>query len=294
MPFRAAMSGLSLEGAIGNGGTWSFTSTMLFTSAIVRRTAPDPALCLEVWTDEAATTSARPAGPGQTDDAANKADQLSAARRALGERLEAAVTGELEGLQMRGARLSVAFEPLAEAGPTGAETVTLLLTAHPGAPALPLGKGVSGGELSRIVLALEVVLAEAGEHEREAAGTRRTLVFDEVDSGVGGRAALEVGRRLARLARSTQVVVVTHLAQVAAWAATQLVVLKEQAPAGDGADGGAGPGPAGRTRTRVAAVEGAEREKELARMLSGHEDSDAALRHAAELLEEAAVAQSQA
>ena len=222
------------------------------------------------------------------------AAELSAARRALGERLEAAVTGELEGLQMRGARLSVAFEPLAEAGPTGAETVTLLLTAHPGAPALPLGKGVSGGELSRIVLALEVVLAEAGEHEREAAGTRRTLVFDEVDSGVGGRAALEVGRRLARLARSTQVVVVTHLAQVAAWAATQLVVLKEQAPAGDGADGGAGPGPAGRTRTRVAAVEGAEREKELARMLSGHEDSDAALRHAAELLEEAAVAQSQA
>ena len=89
-------------------------------------------------------------------------------------------------------------------------------------------------------------------------------------------------------------VVVTHLAQVAAWAATQLVVLKEQEPAGDGADGGAGPGPAGRTRTRVAAVEGAEREKELARMLSGHEDSDAALRHAAELLEEAAVAQSQA
>ncbi len=222
------------------------------------------------------------------------AAELSAARRALGERLEAAVTGELEGLQMRGARLSVAFEPLAEPGPTGAETVTLLLTAHPGAPALPLGKGVSGGELSRIVLALEVVLAEAGEHEREAAGTRRTLVFDEVDSGVGGRAALEVGRRLARLARSTQVVVVTHLAQVAAWAATQLVVLKEQAPAGDGADGGAGPGPAGRTRTRVAAVEGAEREKELARMLSGHEDSDAALRHAAELLEEAAVAQSQA
>ena len=217
-----------------------------------------------------------------------------------GERLEEAVTGELEGLRMKGARLSVAFEPLAEAGPTGAEAVTLLLTAHPGAPALPLGKGVSGGELSRIVLALEVVLAEAGaaeagEREHEAAGPRRTLVFDEVDSGVGGRAALEVGRRLARLARSTQVVVVTHLAQVAAWAAAQLVVRKEQAPAGDGAGGGgAGPGLTGGTRTRVVAVEGAEREKELARMLSGHEDSDAALKHAAELLEEAAMAQSQA
>ena len=75
------------------------------------------------------------------------------------------MTGELEGLQMRGARLSVAFEPLAEAGPTGAKTITLLLTAHPGAPALPLGKGVSGGELSRIMLALEVVLAEAGAAE---------------------------------------------------------------------------------------------------------------------------------
>lgn len=233
------------------------------------------------------------------------AAELSAARRALGERLEEAVTGELEGLRMKGARLSVAFEPLAEAGPTGAEAVTLLLTAHPGAPALPLGKGVSGGELSRIVLALEVVLAEAGaaeagaaeagEREHEAAGPRRTLVFDEVDSGVGGRAALEVGRRLARLARSTQVVVVTHLAQVAAWAAAQLVVRKEQAPAGDGAGGGgAGPGLTGGTRTRVVAVEGAEREKELARMLSGHEDSDAALKHAAELLEEAAMAQSQA
>lgn len=223
------------------------------------------------------------------------AAELSAARRALGERLEEAVTGELEGLRMKGARLSVAFEPLAEAGPTGAEAVTLLLTAHPGAPALPLGKGVSGGELSRIVLALEVVLAEAGEREHEAAGPQRTLVFDEVDSGVGGRAALEVGRRLARLARSTQVVVVTHLAQVAAWAAAQLVVRKEQAPAGDGAGGGgAGPGLTGGTRTRVVAVEGAEREKELARMLSGHEDSDAALKHAAELLEEAAMAQSQA
>ena len=132
--------------------------------------------------------------------------------------------------------------------------MTLLLTAHPGAPALPLGKGVSEGELSRIVLALEVVLAEAGaaeagEREHEAVGTRRTLVFDEVDSGVGGRAALEVGRRLARLARSTQVVVITHLAQVAAWAATHLVVLKEQAPAGDAAGGGgAGPGLAGETR----------------------------------------------
>lgn len=228
------------------------------------------------------------------------AAELSAARRALGERLEEAVTGELEGLRMKGARLSVAFEPLAEAGPTGAEAVTLLLTAHPGAPALPLGKGVSGGELSRIVLALEVVLAEAGaaeagEREHEAAGPRRTLVFDEVDSGVGGRAALEVGRRLARLARSTQVVVVTHLAQVAAWAAAQLVVRKEQAPTGDGAGGGgAGPGLTGGTRTRVVAVEGAQREKELARMLSGHEDSDAALKHAAELLEEAAMAQSQA
>ena len=224
------------------------------------------------------------------------ADRLTAARRVLAERLETAVTSELDGLQMQGARLVVDLEPLDEPGPTGAEAVSLLLAPHPGAPALPLGKGASGGELSRIMLALEVVLADAADRAPtgdaggppRAATHQRTFVFDEIDAGVGGRAAREVGRRLARLARRHQVVVVTHLAQVAAWADSQLVVVKETPGAvaveGSGPDD---PGTAGGTRTRVVRVAGSERVVELARMLSGHERSEAALQHAAELLEEA-------
>ncbi|WP_194785378.1 DNA repair protein RecN [Actinomyces haliotis] len=235
------------------------------------------------------------------------AERLTAARRGLAERLEQAVTAELEGLQMKGSRLVVALDPLDEPGPTGAETVTLQLVSHPGAPALALGKGASGGELSRIMLALEVVLADASQAlgDADQSGQEpenlypRTFVFDEIDAGVGGRAAREIGRRLARLARRNQVVVVTHLAQVAAWADTQLVVRKETSPADDagdvgrGTDGGTGAS-APRTRTSVVRVEGEERVTELARMLSGHDDSEAALRHAAELLEEARVAESQA
>lgn len=230
------------------------------------------------------------------------AGRLSAARRTLAGRLEAAVSAELEGLQMTGARLVVDLEPLDAPGPTGAEAVALLLVAHPGAPALPLGKGASGGELSRIMLALEVVLADSvGPAPAADSGTppkdavtahQRTFVFDEIDAGVGGRAAREIGRRLARLARRHQVVVVTHLAQVAAWAHTQLVVVKETPDAASGGAEPDDPGAAGGTRTRVVRVAGPERVIELARMLSGHERSQAALRHAAELLEEASVAQS--
>ena len=228
------------------------------------------------------------------------ADRLTAARRVLAERLETAVTSELDGLQMQGARLVVDLEPLDEPGPTGAEAVSLLLAPHPGAPALPLGKGASGGELSRIMLAMEVVLADAGgpasaadahapQERATTAAHQRTFVFDEIDAGVGGRAAREVGRRLARLARRHQVVVVTHLPQVAAWAHTHLVVVKETPDAV--VPEAATPDPslmAGGTRTRVVRVTGSERVTELARMLSGHERSEAALRHAAELLDEAA------
>ncbi|WP_196717517.1 DNA repair protein RecN [Actinomyces trachealis] len=218
------------------------------------------------------------------------AQQLTHARQQLAHTLQKRVTAELTGLEMKGARLVVELAPLDEPGPTGAETVTLLLVSHPGAPAMPLGKGASGGELSRIMLALEVVLAAAPAHAVSTQASRehaRTLVFDEIDAGVGGRAAREIGRRLARLARSYQVIVVTHLAQVAAWADTQLVVRKEElsAPSAEGQMVG--------VRTHVDAVTGKERERELARMLSGHEDSQAALRHAAELLAEADVAQSQ-
>jgi len=218
-----------------------------------------------------------------------RAGELSAARAQLAELLRERVTSELEGLQMKGSRLVVVLDRLDEPGPTGAESVTLQLVSHPGAPALPLGKGASGGELSRIMLALEVVLAEASTD-----GYRRTLVFDEIDAGVGGRAAGEIGRRLARLARSHQVVVVTHLAQVAAWADTQLVVRKEQDQDSHRQQAQASNGVVpGLTRTTVLPVNGTERVRELARMLSGHDDSDSALRHAAELLEEAHVAESQ-
>lgn len=203
------------------------------------------------------------------------AKRLSQARTKLAKLLSQQVSAELEGLMMRGAKLQVRLNPLEQPGPTGMEEVELLLRAHPGAAALPLEKGASGGELSRIMLALEVVLAQ------HTATKRHTFVFDEIDAGVGGRAAVEIGRRLAALACHHQVIVVTHLAQVAAWAQTQLVVVKQVGQASNEA-----------TTTTVETVEGPERVRELARMLSGQSDSQTALRHAEELLEQANMAQS--
>lgn len=203
------------------------------------------------------------------------AKHLSQARTKLAKLLSQQVSAELEGLMMRGAKLQVRLNPLEQPGPTGMEEVELLLRAHPGAAALPLEKGASGGELSRIMLALEVVLAQ------HTATKRHTFIFDEIDAGVGGRAAVEIGRRLAALARHHQVIVVTHLAQVAAWAQTQLVVVKQVGQASNEA-----------TTTAVETVEGPERVRELARMLSGQSDSQTALRHAEELLEQANMAQS--
>ena len=202
------------------------------------------------------------------------AKRLSQARTKLAKLLSQQVSAELEGLMMRGAKLQVRLNPLEQPGPTGMEEVELLLRAHPGA-ALPLEKGASGGELSRIMLALEVVLAQ------HTATKRHTFVFDEIDAGVGGRAAVEIGRRLAALACHHQVIVVTHLAQVAAWAQTQLVVVKQVGQASNEA-----------TTTAVETVSGPERVRELARMLSGQSDSQTALRHAEELLEQANMAQS--
>ena len=275
------------------------------------RRAADRLAELDGAEDSAASLEQALAGAHAALDEA--AGQLTAARRALAGRLEAAVTAEIDGLQMKGARLVVELEPLDEPGPTGAEAISLMLVSHPGAPALPLSKGASGGELSRIMLALEVVLADAAGAPQPGAAPshQRTFVFDEIDAGVGGRAAREIGRRLARLARRHQVVVVTHLAQVAAWADTQLVVVKETKEtkgtkeskrakgAGQTQDTAASLGEsqddaetAEATRTRVVQVVGSERVTELARMLSGHERSEAALRHAAELLEEASMGQS--
>ncbi|WP_341360694.1 DNA repair protein RecN [Georgenia sp. M64] len=216
----------------------------------------------------------RLAGAERATAAASAA--LSESRRAVAEDLARSVDAELAGLAMKGAHLTARLTALPEPGPHGGEDVELLLAAHPGAPARPLGQGASGGELSRVMLAIEVALATAAP--AADATDPRTFVFDEVDAGVGGRAAVEVGRRLALLARSSQVVVVTHLAQVAAFADRHLVVSKDTA------------GAAVVTATDVSRVEGPDRVRELARMLSGQEDSETALRHAAELLERATVA----
>ncbi|WP_152193071.1 DNA repair protein RecN [Georgenia satyanarayanai] len=199
------------------------------------------------------------------------AERLTAARTGAAARLSEAVDAELAGLAMPGAHLEVALEPLPEPGPWGAESVSLLLQPRPDSPPRPLGEGASGGELSRVMLALEVAVAAPATD----AAVRPTFVFDEVDAGVGGRAAIEVGRRLAGLARVAQVVVVTHLPQVAAFADTHLLVRKSTGQT---------------TITDVREITGPEREQELARMLSGQEDSDVARRHAAELLDRAVVA----
>ncbi|MBX9245290.1 DNA repair protein RecN [Actinotalea ferrariae] len=203
------------------------------------------------------------------------ATSVTAARQDAAARLADAVTDELAGLAMASAALEVRLRPLAELGPWGAEDVEMLLVAHAGAPARPLGQGASGGELSRVMLAIEVALATA---PGSGAARPPTFVFDEVDAGVGGKAAVEVGRRLAELARQAQVVVVTHLAQVAAFADRHLVVTKSH-------EGGADV----ITASGVRHVDGEDRVAELARMLSGQEDSDAARQHAAELLERSVV-----
>ena len=144
----------------------------------------------------------------------------------------------------------------------GVDEISILFSAHAGAAALPLSKVASGGELSRVMLALEVVIAEA-----EPIGT---YVFDEVDAGVGGKAAVEVGRRLAKLSKSAQVIVITHLPQVAVWADNHLVVKKSESGSV--------------TQSDVRQISADERKIEIARMLSGQEDSQTAQEHASELL----------
>lgn len=175
------------------------------------------------------------------------------------------VDGELAALAMPHARLEFEITPT-QPGPHGADRVELMFTANPGAAPAPLGKVASGGELSRVRLALEVVLASGAEGH--------TLVFDEVDAGVGGAVGLEIGRRLRRLAATSQVIVVTHLAQVAAFADHQFVVSKHS-------DGQV-------TTSGIRLVTGDERVGEISRMMSGDPDSLAGAEHAAELLQSAA------
>lgn len=177
------------------------------------------------------------------------------------------VSDELSALAMPDATLVIEVQPAGELGPHGADTIAFLLQPHPGAPARPLGKGASGGELSRVMLAIEVVLA--------AVDPVPTFVFDEVDAGVGGKAAVEIGRRLAMLARHVQVIVVTHLPQVAAFADQHVRVIKTSTAAEDGS---------GVTASDVTVLGAEDRIRELARMLAGQEDSESARAHAEELL----------
>jgi len=210
------------------------------------------------------------------DQLADLAGRLSAERTKAADRLGTVVTGELASLAMPHARLAVAVRQVdvegdqglpvggrpRRFGPTGVDEVELLLAANRGAEPRPLGKGASGGELSRVMLAVEVALA--------ATNPVPTFVFDEVDAGVGGKAAVEVGRRLAALARHAQVLVVTHLPQVAAFADRHVVVVKSQ-------DGTV-------TSSGLTVLDDTGRVRELSRMLAGLEDSDTALAHAEELL----------
>ncbi len=193
------------------------------------------------------------------------ADEMSRLRAEAAGRLAELVDLELAQLSMPSAHLEVAVTTDVEAlpGPHGVDDVELLFAANSGSGMRPLHKGASGGELSRLMLALEVVLADRT--------TVPTLVFDEVDAGIGGKAAVEVGRRLSRLAEHAQVIAVTHLPQVAAFADHHFVVSKDD-------DGTV-------TSSSVTRVEEAHRVDELARMLAGQEDSAAAQAHARELLD---------
>jgi DNA repair protein RecN (Recombination protein N) len=202
-----------------------------------------------------------------------QAAALSKIRAKAAKDLSARVSAELKALAMADATLLITLEPAGQLSPHGADEISFLLQPHSGAPARPLGKGASGGELSRVMLAIEVVLA--------AVDPVPTFVFDEVDAGVGGRAAVEIGRRLAMLARHVQVLVVTHLPQVAAFADQHITVTKTSVR---GADGGTA---TGFTSSDVRLLNAAERVRELARMLAGQEDSESAQAHAQELLDDA-------
>ncbi|AIL96875.1 DNA repair protein RecN [Corynebacterium ureicelerivorans] len=243
--------------------------------ALTRKYAPDAAGVV-AWRDKA---QARLAKIDTSEGAVEKlkakvaeleremqrrAVELTKARQKAAERFGAAVTEELHGLAMPKAQLRVQVSQ-APYGRDGADAVEILLAPNTALEPKPLATSASGGELSRVMLALEVILS--------ASSSGATLVFDEVDAGVGGRAAVEIGRRLARLADGNQVIVVTHLPQVAAYADTHLHVSKD---VGDEA-----------VTSGVAALQPEERIEELARMMAGMDDSDTGRAHAAELFERA-------
>jgi DNA repair protein RecN (Recombination protein N) len=269
-------------------------------NALVRKygDGPDPGLdAVARWADAArerlaaidVSDDALAALRARRDDAeahaAKLAGALSERRQTAAAQLARAVTTELAGLAMAEAEVSVEVRPrqpvagapvltvhntTVGANADGTDEIGLQLRPHPGAAALAVGRVASGGELSRLMLALEVCLLGSDQVP--------TLVFDEIDAGVGGRAAVEVGRRLALLACERQVLVVTHLAQVAAFADRHVVVDK---PLRDGPEGQTGV-----VASDVRVVSGEDRIAELARMLAGS-DTPTAREHAAELLADA-------
>ena len=249
-------------------------------AAVLAWSEQSAARLAELETDEERTEELTAERERLRTELAGLARTLTEARTKAAKLFADAVTEELAELAMPHARVSFALGDSEAAdeesglavdgrslafGPHGTDEVELLLAPHPGAQPRPIAKGASGGELSRVMLAVEVVFAGADPVP--------SYLFDEVDAGVGGKAAVEVGRRLARLAKSAQVVVVTHLPQVAAFADRHLVVEKTD-------DGSV-------THSGVKAMEGEERVRELSRMLAGQEDSQLARAHAEELLEAA-------
>ena len=232
-----------------------------FTDALRARLSALDTGAAELATLEHAADAARAAY-------ADAASRLSKARSAAARRLERAVLAELAPLRLDKARFVVEVVPLEESrwGASGADQIRFLIATNPGQSPGALDKVASGGELSRLMLALKVVLA--------AGGSTSTLIFDEVDSGVGGATAAAVGERLARVAETVQVLVVTHSPQVAARAAAHLRVAKQAQR--------------GRMETRVVALDPAARREEIARMLAGETVTDAARAAAGSLLGDAA------
>jgi DNA repair protein RecN (Recombination protein N) len=192
-----------------------------------------------------------------------QAQAVSKARAKAAPRLAKAITSAMQGLGMQGGRFEVALTPLAQAQQSGLEEVTFLVAGHAGSTPRPVGKVASGGELSRIALAIAVTTSQLG--------TAQTLIFDEVDAGVGGAVAQTVGRLMKQLGADRQVLAVTHLPQVAACADHHLVVAKQRVGAA--------------TVSSVKALQKEARVSEIARMLGGEHLSDTTLAHAREMLQ---------
>ncbi|MHB1122885.1 MAG: DNA repair protein RecN [Ramlibacter sp.] len=234
-----------------------------------KRTPAELPALLASWKDELARLDAAAdlAGLQAAADKAHEAylsqaRSLSTARAKAAPQLAKTVTQAMQGLGMKGGRFEVKLEPLTEPGSSGLEQVNFLVAGHAGATPRPVGKVASGGELSRIALAIAVTTSRLGEAQ--------TLIFDEVDAGVGGAVAETVGRLMKQLGRDRQVLAVTHLPQVAACADQHLVVSKQSDRAG--------------TSSSVAPVQGEQRVAEVARMLGGEKLSGTSLAHAKEML----------